>query len=127
MSKFMKSYLLAFLVALVSVSVAQAAKTKFTNVEVTGTLDVDGAMTTGACSCTNISTTTLTANTLVATTSVTASSATFSSSTSPLKFTGAITTTGTPAAVGIIGINASNVLYISTSTNPSGWQKVSGQ
>ncbi len=126
MGKF-KNCLLAFLVAMLSVTVAQAAKTKFTNVEVTGTLDVDGAMTTGVCSCSNISTTTLTANTLIATTSVTASSATLSSTTTPLKFTGAITTSSSPAAAGILGINSSNVLYISTGTSAGAWQKVSSQ
>ncbi len=127
MGKLVKHCLLAFFVAMLGVSTAQAAKTKFTNVEVTGTLDVDGAMTTGSCTCTNISTSAFTANNLTATTSVTASSATFTSTTKPLTLSGSITATSAPAAVNMLGFDASHILYVSTSTSAGGWQKASGQ
>ncbi len=138
MGKLVKHCLLAFFVAMLGVSTAQAAKTKFTNVEVTGTLDVDGAMTTGSCTCTNISTSAFTAasvtatgtaaaNQVTATTSVTASSATFTSTTKPLTLSGSITATAAPAAVNMLGFDASHILYVSTSTNAGGWQKASGQ
>jgi len=35
--------------------------------------------------------------------------------------------TGTPAAVGILAVGLDNILYISTSTNLAGWQKVGAQ
>lgn len=127
MSKFMKTYLLAFLLTMVTVGTAHAAATKFTDVRITKTLVVDGAVTAGSVNCSNVSTTTLTANDLIATYSVTAATAVFSSSTAPIKFTGTITITGTPAATGLIGQDSSHILYISTSTNPSGWQKVGAQ
>lgn len=35
--------------------------------------------------------------------------------------------TGTPASTGLLAVDNSNLLYISTSTNPGGWQKVGAQ
>lgn len=122
MGKLVQKYLLAFLVSLLMVQTAHAAKTKFTNVEVTGTLDVDGAMTTGVCSCSNISTATLT--------SVNAqiSTATFSGS-QPVRFGPPITSSVTvvPAALNILAVDASHNLYISTATTTGGWVKVGVQ
>jgi hypothetical protein len=128
MGKLIKKYLLTSLVALATVQVAFAvAQTTFTDVHVKKTLVVDGVVTAGSVNCSNVSTTTLTANDLIGTFSVTAATAVFTSSTAPIKFTGTITITGSPAAVGLLGQDSSHILYISTSTNPSGWSKVGAQ
>jgi hypothetical protein len=124
MGKFVKKYLLVFLLAFAATEIVYAAATKFTNVEVTSNLTVDGTLSSNSCI---VSTNPLSVTNLSVTDAVNASSATLSSSTMPLQFTGAITATGAPAKTGLLGMDSSFKLYASTSTNAGGWQKVSGQ
>lgn len=146
----MKMVLLAFLVTLASATLAQAAATKFTDVQCRN-ITVTGTLTSGGCTCTNISTTTLNAADVNATYGVTGATATFTSETlgsldtNTASLTGLLTLgsdtaysvkvssitaaipTGTPTAAGLIAFDKSYVLYVSTGTGPGAWVKVGGQ
>lgn len=76
MSKWIKSYLIAFLLAVGLAYPVHAAATKFTDLQCTN-MTVTGTLTSGGCTCTNISTTTLTANDLKATYGVKGSTGSF--------------------------------------------------
>lgn len=83
MGKLMQKYLLAFLLTFAFAPFVYGAATKLTNLEVTGTLTVDGAtsahaITATSVNCSNVSTTTLTANNLVATYGITGATLTLS-------------------------------------------------
>jgi hypothetical protein len=136
MIKVMKTYLLAFLVALAATELVYAvAKTTFTDVHVTKTLTVDGAVTAGSVNCSNVSTTTLTAANLIATYGVATATAavtgagTFGSVvTSTVSYNGTSTVTGTPASSGLLVVNSTYQLYVSTcATSSACWVKVGAQ
>ena len=140
MRKLMTKYLLAFLVAFVSVSVSHAAATKFTDLQCRD-LTVTGSLTSGGCTCTNISTTTLTANNLVSNYGVQAATGAFTggsvsvssstTSTDKLYFAGAFATLPTSGYNrGTLAVQTSDMkLYISTETvSVSGsWKSVGSQ
>jgi hypothetical protein len=120
----MNKLLAASLVALLASANLWAAatqdsrtKTVFSNVVVTGTLEVDGTTTHDGA---------VTNNGAVTTTGVFNTSA---STPYAIKFSSktAAIPSGTPSATGILAVDNSNLLYISTSTNPGGWQKVGAQ
>ena|SRR5882724_5656728 len=143
MMKFMQKHLLTFLLAMLMVGSAQAASTKFTNVSITGTLDVTGAVTAGSVNCSNVSTTTLTANNLVATYGLNASTGVFHSTGGAVAVSSATTSTdklylaGAFAALPTTGYNrgallmltTDKALYISTETvvGTVSWIKVGSQ
>ncbi len=132
MGNLMRKYLLASLLAFGFVASAQAAATKFTDVNCRN-LTVTGTLTSGGCTCTNISTTTLTANDLVAnfgvaTSTITVSTMTVSGAQGLRTAQGHITAASTvPAAAGILAHDSSWILYISTGTGAGAWVKVGGQ
>jgi len=136
MSKLMKNYLLAFLLAFVSVEVVYAAATKFTDLQCTN-LNVTGTLTNAGCSCTNTSfaTTVTFTNGLTSSTgtftggSVSVSSAT--TSTDKLYFAGAFATLPTTGYNrGTLAVQTSDMkLYISTETVSvaGSWKSVGSQ
>jgi hypothetical protein len=109
MKKYLAYFLAFFLVGVCAT--AHAANTKFTNVEVTGTLTVDGATTlTGATTATGVINTSASTPYAIKITSTTAA-----------------VPSGTPSAVNLIAVDNNHLVYISTSTNPGGWQKIGAQ
>lgn len=137
-----KKYLLAFLLALTTVQVAFAvAQTTFTDVKITKTLTVVGAVTAGSVNCSNVSTTTLTANDLIANYGVKGSTAVFNggnvavststTSTDKLYFAGAFATLPTTGYNrGTLAVQTSDMkLYISTETvaTSGSWKSVGSQ
>ncbi len=141
MGKLMKKYLLSFLLALATVEFVYAAATKFSNVEVTGTLVVDGPVTAAQVNCSNVSTTSLTASNLISTHGVTSSTGTFTgglvnfstatTSTDRLCIAGAFGTLPTTGYNrGCIAVQTSDMkLYISTETvaTSGSWKSVGSQ
>ncbi len=143
MSKIMKTYLLAFLFALAFGQAASAAETKFTNVRVTGTLAVVGAVTAGSVNCSNVTTTTLTTDRLVAVYGVTAATGTFTNATNAVTVSSATASTskmylgGAFAALPTSGFSSGALvvlttdkkLYISTEavTATTSWLAVGSQ
>lgn len=134
----MRKLLIAVAVTLGFAALARATcdsrtTTCFTNV------DISGALTTGS---SNITTSPLTASDVAATYGVTAATITTTGAATiggvintasgtpyAIKFSSktAAVPTGTPSATGILAVDNSNLLYISTSTNAGGWQKVGAQ
>ena len=134
MGKRASQYLLAALLTLGMVSLAQAASTKFTDVQCRN-LSVTGTLTSGGCTCTNISTTTLNAADLNATYGVTGATVTATGlgtfarvTASSFTFTGASSVSVAPARTRELVIDSSYNVYVSTCTNVAGcWVKVGGQ
>lgn len=135
MSKIMKKYLLAFLLGLGAITVSNAAtpNTKFKNLQCEN-LNVTGTLTNSGCSCTNTSF----ASTVTFAAGVASTTGTFSgvvslstvtvSGAEGLRMSGSvIDITAAPSASHILGISATHVLYISTSTGAGAWVKVGGQ
>lgn len=136
----LKQYLLAFLIAILGVSVAQAANTKFTNVEVTGNMTVDGTLTSTQC---QLSTDTLTVNNLNSLFGVVGSTAALTNSTMAVSVSSSTTSSsklclgGAFAALPTTGFNqgcliydtADQKLYISTQTvvGTQSWKSVGSQ
>jgi hypothetical protein len=143
MSKLMKKYLLAFLLALATVEAAHASATKFTDLAVTNNLTVTGAITAGSVNCSNVSTTTLTAANLVATYGLNASTGVFHSTGGAVQVSSATASNdslyiaGAFAALPATGYNrgalailtSTMALYISTETvaGTFSWIKVGSQ
>ncbi len=136
MIKFMKSYLLTFLLAFATATVVHAASTKFTNVRVTGGLVVDGAVTAGTVNCSNVSTTSLTTADLTVTYGIAASTMATTGLVSlgtntpySLKFSSTTVAipTGTPTALNLLAVDNNHIIYISTSVAAGGWQKIGAQ
>lgn len=142
MGKLIQKYLIAFLVALATVQVAFAvAQTTFTDVKITKTLVVVGAVTAGSVNCANVSTTTLTANDLIANYGTKASTgvytggsvsvSTATTSNDKLTFAGAFVTLPTTGYNrGTLAVQTSDMkLYISTETvaTSGSWKSVGSQ
>ncbi len=114
MSKFMKSYLLTFLLVLASVGVAHAAATKFTDLIVTNSI------TAGSVNCSNVSTTTLTAANLNATYGLNASTGVFHATGGAVKVSTAAVTAdslylaGASAALPTSGYNRGALLFLTS-------------
>ena len=81
-------------------------KTTFSNVVVTGTLEVDGTQNVDG--------------------SVSLSTVTISGS-NGLRFATVVSTSTAPSAAGVLARNTANELYISTGTGAGAWVKVGGQ
>lgn len=112
MKKLIERGAAASLVAVLFVTLAFAAATKFTNVLITGTLGVTGVSSLGA----------------VTATTVDASSSTFAGGLQVFSFgAAASSTTFAPGVVGRIYRDSSNTLYIATATTAGGLTKVGAQ
>lgn len=121
MTKIMRTVLIAFLAALGTAALSQAAATKFTDLQCRN-MTITGSLTSNGCTCTNISTATLT------TASITASTITVSGAQAIRLPANYITANATvPAAANILGIDSAHILYISTGTGAGAWVKVGGQ